>query len=704
MKTYFRNYTDDELNDKLADFVEKNDIDHYVNDTHIGYDENGEILFYYIKNFFNTDEIDVIMPTIEKASTFIVSLGRGHAAGKLDMSQPLWAKGLKNVELKENNYHNKYTLNPEGISNRKYKLNNPVHSNLVGYYEKPLVNFKKTIKTQPKCRQTQFTARHKEIYSKIIPYMERISGEMADSLPHHYGKQNQFIQKHRERIGNSCYSTITINKNFRTAIHIDKGDFKDGIGTITTAGDFEGGEFCLVDYKVAINLKPNDLLFVNVHKHHGNLPFEGTRYSMVSYVRENIKKCGLKYDYRVVIPSYSRSTILKQKTLTMLERGGVPKNRIDIWIVKEQLNDYLQYENDGYRVMEGVKGISKQREFIANYYNENTPLVWFDDDCVGLYEKVLMDNKYKFKHKEIVDYELYFLNSFDKLWDSGANLMGVYPIRNIGWMKNRITTGLKFCIGSHRINFNKKKYETASKYHLLEDYERTLKYFIGDGSVLRNEGVYIKHNFWTLDGGINAIIPAGEVREEDKLKEIKQFVEEYGKYSRISKKKNNNCDIRLKSVKAFDAKQQTYFLFACDWADDDDINRMIKIYNNMKKQGFKVKIFMYLSTYMLYETDLYDIYCEDGIADAEELISIEDYINRNHFIFNGNKIGMIYLKNNKENIEKIFKTEKQRNLVNNSIIKFMNDHPIIDALIEYIETNKKFDNKTFIKYLEVFDI
>ena len=65
---------------------------------------------------------------------------------------------------------------------------------------------------------------------------------------------------------------------------------------------------------------------------------------------------------------------------------------------------------------------------------------------------------------------------------------------------------------------------------------------------------------------------------------------------------------------------------------------------------------------------------------------------------------MIYLKNNKENIEKVFKSEKQRNLVNNSIIKFMNDHPILDALIEYIEKNQKFDNKTFTKYLEVFDI
>ncbi len=698
MKTYFRNYNDDELNGMLADFVEKKDMEHYVNETHIGYDENGEILFYFIKNFFSTDEIDVIMPTIEKASTFIVSLGRGHAAGKLDMSQPLWAKGLKDVKLKEHNYHNKYTLNPEGISNRKYKLNNPVYSNLVGYYEKPLVNYKKTIKTQPRCRQTQFTARHKDIYSKIIPYMERISCEMAAKLPAHYGKQNQFIQKHRERIGQSCYSTITINKNFRTAIHIDKGDFKDGIGTITTAGDFEGGEFCLVDYKVAINVKPTDLLFVNVHKHHANLPFEGTRYSMVSYVRENIKKCGLKYDYRVVIPSYGRSEVLKQKTLAMLERGGVPKDRIDIWIVKEQLNDYLQYEIDGYRIMEGVLGINKQREFISNYYDENTPLVWCDDDCDGLYEKVLVGDTYK--HKEIVDYELFFLNSFDKLWDSGYNLMGVYPLRNIGWMKNRITTGLKFIIGAFRMTFNKRICEKTD-FPFCEDFYRTLNYFKNDGGLLRNEGVYIKHNFWTLDGGIDKKVLR---TKETKRKLVNKFVERNPEYARKVEKKDGNCDIRLKNVKAFDAKKQTYFLFSCDWADEDDIDRMIQIYKNMKKQGFKVKIYMYLSTYMLYEPYLYDIYCEGDIEDAENIISIENYIHRNHFIFTGIKIGMIYLKNNKENINKIFKTEKKRNLVNNSIIKFTSDNPILDALNEYIETNRKFDNKTFTKYLEIFDI
>ncbi len=43
------------------------------------------------------------------------------------------------------------------------------------------------------------------------------------------------------------------------------------------------------------------------------------------------------------------------------------------------------------------------------------------------------------------------------------------------------------------------------------------------------------------------------------------------------------------------------------------IKRMIEIYSSVKKQGFKIKIYMYLSTYMLYEPLLYDIYCEDGI-------------------------------------------------------------------------------------------
>tara|TARA_R110001632_G_scaffold126691_1_gene240469 strand:- start:1521 stop:3614 length:2094 start_codon:yes stop_codon:yes gene_type:complete len=693
---YNRNYTDEELNEKLAEHIQPADIDFYINDTQIGYDENGDILFYFLKDVIKEDEIP--LEAITKASTFIVSLGRGHASGKLDMSQPLWPKGLKNVELKDENYHNKYTLNPVGISTRKYKLNNPVHSNLVGYYEKPLVNYKKTIKTQPKCRLTQFSSRHLEHYKSIIPYIEKVSSQMEEKLPTHYGKQNEFIKKYRERIGGSCYSTITINRNFRTAIHIDKGDFKDGIGTITTAGQFEGGQFCLVDYKIAIDLKPTDILFVNVHKHHANLDFTGDRYSMVSYVRENINKCGIEYDYKVVIPSYGRAEALRNRTLAMLERGGVPKDRIDIWIVAEQAADYLQFELEGYRIMEGVKGVSNQRQCISEYYDENMPLVWCDDDCDGLFKKTKVEcvGGSKWKHKELEDYEYYFIEGFRKLWESGYNCYGVYPLRNIDWMKMRFNDKLTYISGAFRLTFNKREYE-KTKYTLIEDYARTLNYFKGDGGVIRDESVYVKHNVYTLKGGIQA---SEDRTEENKRKQIETMISEEPNYTRLVKKKET-WDIRFKSVKPFDSKKDTYFMFACDWADEDDIKRMIEITNSVKKQGYNVKIYMYLSCFTLYD-DLFDDYV-DIVEDAEDVLGIEDYINRNHFIFNGIKAGMIYLKNTMENTGN-FRTKRTRNIADKSIIKIQQNHPIINELIKYIEVNKKFDNKTLVKYLEIFDI
>ena len=418
MKIYncYRHYNDEELKQLEAEFI--NEVSEIVNETSIGYDEEGNILFFFIKDCFTEDYLKPIEPIIDSASTFIISNGRAQASGVIDKTLPLWNKCMKQIdEVEDKHIQNKYTINPTGIGKYKYKMCNPVYSNIGGYFEKPLVSLKSKVKDIPKCRLTQFSSRNFVRWRQVIPYFECISGVMRKNLPDHYRKQNDFVAKHRERIGNSCYSTITINKNFRTAIHIDKGDFKNGIGTLTTMGDYTGGEFCLVDYDIGINLRPTDILFVNVHKHHANLPFEGTRYSMVSYVRENIKKCGLKYDYRVVIPSYGRHDTIRHKTLAMLERGGVPKDRIDIWIVKEQLGDYLQYEIEGYRTLQGVKGINKQRQAISEFYDENTPLVWFDDDCDGLFKKTPCKNIGKDIDVEIKDYELYFLNGFDKLWD-----------------------------------------------------------------------------------------------------------------------------------------------------------------------------------------------------------------------------------------------------------------------------------------------
>ena len=61
-------------------------------------------------------------------------------------------------------------------------------------------------------------------------------------------------------------------------------------------GDWGGGYFVLPEYGVAIDLQNTDMLFVDVHKWHGNTEFtncqpDWLRISFVLYYREYMYKC-----------------------------------------------------------------------------------------------------------------------------------------------------------------------------------------------------------------------------------------------------------------------------------------------------------------------------------------------------------------------------------------------------------------------------
>ena len=91
----------EELKALEAEFITPSMIDRIITDTETGYDKDGTLLFYFIKNVFTDDEIKPLEPTIDLASTFIVSNGRGTASGKLDMTNPLWPKSLQNMTLEK---------------------------------------------------------------------------------------------------------------------------------------------------------------------------------------------------------------------------------------------------------------------------------------------------------------------------------------------------------------------------------------------------------------------------------------------------------------------------------------------------------------------------------------------------------------------------------------------------------------------------
>jgi hypothetical protein len=108
-------------------------------------------------------------------------------------------------------------------------------------------------------------------------------------------------------IGDTVFTTVTVNKNFRTAIHTDAGDFKGGLGNIAVlqAGKFTGGFTCLPRYRIGFDVRNTDVCFFNVHEWHGNLeikakaPYE--RISIVSYYRENMFRCGSAEDELQII-------------------------------------------------------------------------------------------------------------------------------------------------------------------------------------------------------------------------------------------------------------------------------------------------------------------------------------------------------------------------------------------------------------------
>ena len=96
-----------------------------------------------------------------------------------------------------------------------------------------------------------------------------------------------------------------MNSNFRTAAHYDAGDLNTGLSNllvVSNGGRYKGGYLVLPEYRVAVNVRPGDLLLINNHEcMHGNTPIEledenAERISLVCYFREKMLELG-SYEY-----------------------------------------------------------------------------------------------------------------------------------------------------------------------------------------------------------------------------------------------------------------------------------------------------------------------------------------------------------------------------------------------------------------------
>lgn len=181
--------------------------------------------------------------------------------------------------------------------------NPPIMSNILGYFDKlgpkQKHKYKMFKKPLPKItvRKTRFMSDYPNKFEQSLALVREIDHYYKKYAPEYYAKQRKKANQTPFHISNTAFSTITTNVNFQTAVHTDKGDDPDGFGNLSVIehGKYSGGETCFPQYGIGVDVRTGDVLFMDVHQPHGNLPViletkDAKRLSIVCYLRLSIWK------------------------------------------------------------------------------------------------------------------------------------------------------------------------------------------------------------------------------------------------------------------------------------------------------------------------------------------------------------------------------------------------------------------------------
>jgi hypothetical protein len=264
---------------------------------------------YYLEKLITSDKMETLKNTYVKRSQ--IKLIIDHDADVYDKNGKLLLKFRKNVlnnENVEDFYDNvikfaKNTSSNRGSTSGSTKKNiweNPkVMSNILGYFDKfsPIQKMLMRGKKIEEIRETRFNMDYPEKFKKLVPLINEIDELYKKYTPDYYKKQKKKADETHFKIPGTSFTTITTNVNFQTSIHKDKGDDMDGFGNLAVIekGEYTGGETCFPQYGVGVDVRTNDILFMDVHEWHGNLPIHkkdknAIRLSIVCYLRYNVWK------------------------------------------------------------------------------------------------------------------------------------------------------------------------------------------------------------------------------------------------------------------------------------------------------------------------------------------------------------------------------------------------------------------------------
>jgi hypothetical protein len=273
----------DEAADKLAgEFIGHEHYDRLLQESADVYKPDGSPLIKFRKGVLPPELCEAAYPIIRRAAA--TTSNRGMAGGKVDPTRT-----RQSAEQSATRYR---PLKRDGT------ISNTTQANVV---ESGVVGFMDRATRFPYCRMTAFHMDNLGEMQRVLPLFRAVNEVFEHEAPERYAAQlAKVTATHPDfLISGTAFTTVTVNRNFRTAVHKDAGDLKEGFGVMAVLewGKYDGGYLVFPKFRVAVDLRQGDVLLADVHEWHGNTPLNGVpgryeRVSLVHYYRQHMFKCG----------------------------------------------------------------------------------------------------------------------------------------------------------------------------------------------------------------------------------------------------------------------------------------------------------------------------------------------------------------------------------------------------------------------------
>lgn len=169
-----------------------------------------------------------------------------------------------------------------------------VNSTIVGAFERNSPRY-------PVCRLSTFNINHPDRFAAVVPYFQAIDRVFETAMPERRAAQMDLVRRTHPAwmVSGTAFTTVTVNKDFRTAVHQDVGDLKEGFGVMSClrAGHYQGCFTVFPAFRVAVDMSTGGVLLADVHQWHGNTELRGKpnryeRVAVVLYYRADMHRCG----------------------------------------------------------------------------------------------------------------------------------------------------------------------------------------------------------------------------------------------------------------------------------------------------------------------------------------------------------------------------------------------------------------------------